>query len=648
MVTVKDECKSTCCDQFDGLCRSAAAASVSILFSLSTYFSRVRLSVLKMANRDNNNTFAHLFDDDSDSDNDFEGFREDEIGAFRRADDDDSGSELEFSDDDEGLDDFDALIGEFDLARPWIPVQPGDAIPRAYDLPQHPNGEEMKPTKIYDAAPSELDVFWDSFPQEMFDTMVDETNVYAHQWLNDPNLLPHARIRRWKDTNLNEMQAFIAMRIAMGLCPQNQAEDYFKTQHWLTDTPNFANVLTGRRFRELTSCLHFVNNDDRIEKGDPGYNPLFKIQSVLDMVVTSWEMAVDAAKYLSLDESMTPFRGRVIFRQYNKSKHHRYGVKVFALCDAATSYCLKYDIYTGGAYQYDRVIGQGCSVVLKLAENLPEGSIFYTDSFYTSPILAQKLYQKKMGLVGTVQRNRSGMPDALKEGPTRESTYVFKDPILAVSFKDRKDVRMLSTVHGSDLHARVTRASASERRRNIGDEDGNIRSFIPFMTNSYNHHMRGVDGLDQLTSYNVYPHRSRKWYIKVFNYILDIALINARVLWQLHTGTKVSATVFRRKINDQLLAPHLADKQVVPAPEVPIPGVHERLVGRHWPDHHPGKKRPRCVVCSKNKNVRHQSVYFCKTCQDHPTLCIQPCFELYHTMDDPHFDRPLARQRQEP
>ena len=476
----------------------------------------------------------------------------------------------------------------------------------------------------------------------MFDVMVEETNRYAHQWQNDPNVAPKSRIHRWQDTDRNEMNAFIAMRISMGLCPKNQSDDYFKKQHWLTDTPKYRNVITGHRFQALSSCLHFVNNNDQVRNDHPNYNALFKVQPVLDRVVASWEAAVKTAKHLSLDESMTPFRGRVHFRQYIKSKHHRYGVKAFAVCDSKTAYCLKYDIYTGGAYQYDRVLGQGCSVVLKLAESMPEGSIFYTDSFYTSPTLAQTLFEKKMGLVGTVQRNRQGMPDALKNDPTREPKFVFKDPILGVSFKDRKDVRMLSTVHGTGLFERETRANARERRRNVGDQDGMIHSELPLTVNSYNKYMGGVDRLDQLVSYNVYPHRSRKWYIKLFNYILDIALVNARILFQLHTNKKITASAFRRNVIDGLLEPYLRDQNAdVHAPEDQNPGVPERLVGRHWPEHHFGNRRPRCVVCSVGKQTRHQSVHYCKTCPDQPTLCITPCFERYHSMEDPGYDRPL-------
>ena len=82
---------------------------------------------------------------------------------------------------------------------------------------------------------------------------------------------------------------------------------------------------------------------------------------------------------------------------------------------------------------------------------------FYTDSFYTT--LAQTLFEKK-GICRHCTEKLSGMLDALKNDPTHEPKFVFKDPILGDSFKDRKDVRMLSTVHGTDLFEHATHAFA--------------------------------------------------------------------------------------------------------------------------------------------------------------------------------------------
>jgi hypothetical protein len=66
--------------------------------------------------------------------------------------------------------------------------------------------------------------------------------------------------------------------------------------------------MSKRRFELLTSCLHFVNNEDQVrDRDDPAYNPLFKIQPVIDNVVENWKAAIDPGMHVSIDESMIPF-----------------------------------------------------------------------------------------------------------------------------------------------------------------------------------------------------------------------------------------------------------------------------------------------------------------------------------------------------
>ncbi|KAJ8930477.1 hypothetical protein NQ314_016704 [Rhamnusium bicolor] len=49
---------------------------------------------------------------------------------------------------------------------------------------------------------------------------------------------------------------------------------------------------------------------------------------------------------LVVDESMDPFRGRLLFRQYISSKRHRYGLKIFKMCNTF-GYTNRLSMYTG-------------------------------------------------------------------------------------------------------------------------------------------------------------------------------------------------------------------------------------------------------------------------------------------------------------
>ena len=68
-----------------------------------------------------------------------------------------------------------------------------------------------------------------------------------------------SRFNSWNDTNLDEMKAFVALQIAIGLSNKNELEDYWETW-WLTHAP-FSMVMSRNRFELILSFLHFADNN---------------------------------------------------------------------------------------------------------------------------------------------------------------------------------------------------------------------------------------------------------------------------------------------------------------------------------------------------------------------------------------------------
>ena len=67
---------------------------------------------------------------------------------------------------------------------------------------------------------------------------------------------------------------------------------------------------------------------------------------------------------ISVDETMIPWRGRLLFKQYIPGKAHKYGVTMYKLA-ATNGYTWNYLIYTG---EQDSMAGVGYaqSVVMNL------------------------------------------------------------------------------------------------------------------------------------------------------------------------------------------------------------------------------------------------------------------------------------------
>ena len=172
-----------------------------------------------------------------------------------------------------------------------------------------------------------LNYFMLFFPEDLFSLMVKQTNLFAEQlFATHPNLTANA-------TTSSEMKAFVALQIAMGLNCKPTVQDHWR-KYWLTEI-QFSAVMSRDRYLLLASFLHFADNSERVERGNQGYNPLFKIQPVLDIVTPIYQQVYGPGKNLSVDESIIKFKGRIYFRQYYlPAKPTKWGIKVFVLCEA--------------------------------------------------------------------------------------------------------------------------------------------------------------------------------------------------------------------------------------------------------------------------------------------------------------------------
>lgn len=102
---------------------------------------------------------------------------------------------------------------------------------------------------------------------------------------------------------------------------------------------------------------------------------------------------------LAIDESLVLWKGRLSFKQFIKTKRHRFGIKIFVLCDVEADFILDIIIYTGSTTEYKKTDPSlGISVVVVntlLKPYLNRGHKLFIDNWYSSPSLAKYLHKKK-------------------------------------------------------------------------------------------------------------------------------------------------------------------------------------------------------------------------------------------------------------
>ena len=93
-------------------------------------------------------------------------------------------------------------------------------------------------------------------------------------------------------------------------------------------------------------------------------------------------------------------------------------------------------------------------VVLTLVEHLKnKGYDLYTDWFYTSPALADRLQKCGLTLTGTIIRNKHGLPEQFKGKHKMDisSTESYKCRyMMALAWRDKWIIYMLSTKHSNE------------------------------------------------------------------------------------------------------------------------------------------------------------------------------------------------------
>lgn len=468
-----------------------------------------------------------------------------------------------------------------------------------------------------------IDFFHAFITPEIIDIIVEETNKYA--FLKSPRRNPFKKRHdiSWSDVSAGEIRAVFGLCLLMGVVQKPVMKQYWSTQAMI-QTPFFREVMPRDRFQQILANLHFADNEK-----DNGNDRLFKIRHVTESIITNFREVYVPNQNISTDESLLKFHGRLGFKQYNPSKRARFGIKVYKVCESSGSSCgyiWNMKIYCG----QDRT-DDGCPVSTKIVMDLNEqilgkGYNIYLDNWYSSPNLFVKLHENNTNVCGTVRLNRKNMPPDFSKVKLKRGEVAFRSSnkgILALKWHDKKEVKMLSTMHTAKMI-------------NTGKKNRKEEPIIkPECVLAYNRGMGGVDRSDQRASTYRSVRKSVKWYKKLFFYIMDMCVVNSYLVHNEVGGPKCSLLEFRMKLVSNLIEsatlPTYRKRGRPQSLDSPA-----RLLGKHFPVYIPStdkKEKPqrRCVVCSA-KGLRKDTRYQCDVCE--LSLCVVPCFRDYHTKAD--------------
>ncbi|CAM1325723.1 PGBD4 (predicted) [Pycnogonum litorale] len=217
------------------------------------------------------------------------------------------------------------------------------------------------------------------------------------------------------------------------------------------------------------------------------------------------------------------FKGRLSWKQYNPSKRARFGIKYYKLCESKSGYIKYFEIYTGRSSNEQRTLPVSTKVVLDLIENLPAmGHCLYTDNWHSSPYLFLNLLHRNFNAVGTVKCNRKQMPIDMKKDKQKmnrgDVAVRSCGTLMALRWKDKKDIFMLSTFHTGEMKFAKT------------SRNGDI--FKPHCVLDYNMNMGGIDRGYQLLATFPIMRKYMKSYKIIFFYVFDMMLLTSFICYK--------------------------------------------------------------------------------------------------------------------
>ncbi|CAH2319774.1 Hypothetical predicted protein [Pelobates cultripes] len=459
---------------------------------------------------------------------------------------------------------------------------------------------------------------------DIFELMVEQTNLFANQYLSANPGSNYNRRNMWHPTDVAEMRKFWALTLVMGIVKKPSIRSYW-CKHPILATPLFSGVMKRDRYEQMLRFLHFNDNTLSPPRNDPLFDRLYKIRPFIQLLSDKFSQNYVPNENICIDESLMKFKGTLLFKQYIPSKRSRYSIKLFKLCESTTGYIWAFRIYQGNVSKLDPPgcpdsVGTNGKIVWDLIlPLLNKGYKLWVDNYYTSIALFQNLSCFETLACGTVRKNRRGFPQTLTRGRRSRgsSSALRKDEMLALRFTDMKDVYMLSTMH-------------DERTVPVSVRGGTEQLEKPKCIVDYNKYMEGVHLADQCIQPYLVNRKSRTWYKKIAIYLSQIAMFNSYVLYKKEAkGRSYPFLDFMLKILSDILFTHAPNPPSLESDDV------QRLFGKHFPSRIPPtpcKKSPqrKCRVCYK-KGVRKDSSYYCPSCPSLPALCITNCYKVYHT-----------------
>lgn len=462
----------------------------------------------------------------------------------------------------------------------------------------------------------EVKLFSHFITREIIEKIVSHTN----QSIEQARLRYSSPQRYTGNTDADELKALIGLLFMSAVLKNSglNPKDMFST---LYGPPIFRCTMSIVRFYFLLTHIRFDDKSTRdIRKKSDKFAPF---REIWDIFSNNCSKNYSLSEYATVDETLLSFRGKCPFKTYIPSKPDKYGLKIITLCDARTFYFYQGIPYIGKEQDKRKKgdIPLPAKYVIQLTDSLQGSKRNITaDNWFASLELTDELLQRKLTFVGTLRKNKPQIPPfLLSTAPAGSARFAYQDDKMLVSYSPKKNkcVLLISSMH--------FKGEINEQTKK------------PEIVELYNLTKGGVDVLDKLCHDKTTKRKTRRWPLRYFYGVLDIAAVNTYVLYKLNRAEeyfpKDARNYFLKKLAEGLTKTHMEkrwqNKYIPKELRLTIGkllGKEEKVLGKTNVQQ---QKRKRCQFCDSSKDRKGN--FFCNTCNacvcgEHKIISCPNCF----------------------
>lgn len=495
--------------------------------------------------------------------------------------------------------------------------------------------QELPPSIMSLQTPKDFFLYF--LTDDIVDNICEYTNLRARQ----------IDINTTFETNSDEIRCYIGCLIYMSLYKYPSLDKY-----WSKNRLNpVADAMSSKKFLLINQFLAFNDYSNIPKKGNTGYDPQYKIRNLVTHFNARFD-SVPKPSRLCVDEQMCSTKMLSSYRQYMPNKPHKWGMKLFVLCDTS-GFSYRFEVYHGAS---DNIVSINCpdlgataNVVIRLCQSVSDfkNHIIYFDNFYTTLPLLVYLRARGIFSLGTIRANRINnckLPadeDIKKKERGFSTEFVgtaYGVDIATVVWKDTKSVRLASTYVGIEpFSSQYEKPIPKAMRYNRKDKAYNEIN-CPNIIREYNFYMGGVDSMEALLGRYHIRNKTNSASRRLFNHFIDMSVVNAYLLFRRVHGNKYNLPDFRESIAEALC----------PKRNVSLgrpKNQRQNNLGRRNRTYHPvsdirfdNQGHTADIMDRKGKRTckwegcNSQTQIYCMKCN--VNLCLTPerkCFHLYHT-----------------